>query len=36
MIGKRLNEIPVVFYRASLGGEPVRDWLRSLPDEDRR
>ena len=36
MIGKRLNEIPVVFYRSSLGKEPVRDWLRDLPVDDRR
>ena len=36
MIGKHLNEIPVVFYRSSLGSEPVRDWLRGLPSEDRR
>jgi phage-related protein len=36
MTGKRLREIPVVFYRTSLGVEPVRDWLRSLPHDDRR
>ena len=36
MIGKQLNEIPVVFYRSSRGNEPVRDWLRGLPVEDRR
>ena len=32
----RLAEIPVVFYRTSGGTEPVLDWLRSLPDDDRR
>lgn len=32
----RLTEIPVVFYRTSGGTEPVLDWLRSLPAEDRR
>ena len=32
----RLAEIPVVFYRTSGGGEPVLEWLRSLPAEDRR
>jgi len=32
----RLAEIPVVFYRTSGGGEPVLDWLRALPAEDRR
>ena len=31
-----LTEIPVVFYRTSGGVEPVVDWLRSLPSEDRR
>jgi len=28
--------IPVIFYRTAAGGEPVLDWLRSLPPEDRR
>ena len=36
MVGKHLKEIPVVFYRTATGVEPVRDWLRSLPEEDRR
>ncbi|MEI6414431.1 MAG: type II toxin-antitoxin system RelE/ParE family toxin [Pseudomonadota bacterium] len=36
MIGNRLTEIPVVFYRTNSGAEPVRDWLRSLPVDDRR
>lgn len=35
MTGKRLREIPVSFYRTEMGVEPVRDWLRDLPDEDR-
>jgi hypothetical protein len=30
-----LIEIPVVFYRAGGGVEPVRDWLRNLPEDDR-
>lgn len=29
------RRIPVVFYRTSAGTEVVRDWLRSLPKEDR-
>jgi phage-related protein len=29
--GKRL---PAVFYRTEAGGEPVREWLKSLPKED--
>jgi hypothetical protein len=36
MTGKHLSEIPVVFYRTASGVEPVRDWLRGLPDDDRR
>lgn len=28
--------MPVVFYRAAAGGEPVRDWLRDLPAADRQ
>ena len=31
-----LTEIPVVFYRTSGGAEPVLEWLRSLPAEDRQ
>lgn len=27
--------IPVVFYRTASGSEPVRDWLKALPVEDR-
>lgn len=30
------DEIPVVFYRTSGGTEPVVEWLRNLPPEDRR
>ncbi len=36
MTPARLVEIPVVFYRLAAGSEPVREWLRSLPAEDRR
>lgn len=36
MAGLRLTEIPVVFYRTATGIEPVREWLRSLPEADRR
>jgi phage-related protein len=32
----RLTEIPAVFYRTVGGTEPVLDWLRGLPAEDRR
>ena len=30
-----IKKISVVFYAAENGGEPVRDWLRGLPKEDR-
>jgi phage-related protein len=36
MTPKRLPEIPASFYRTTGGTEPVLDWLRSLPAEDRR
>jgi phage-related protein len=36
MTATRLVEIPVVFYRSPMGTEPVREWLRSLPADDRR
>ena len=29
-------EIPVFFHRTAAGHEPVLDWLRALPPEDRR
>jgi len=35
MTGAQLSQIPVVFYRTSTGVEPVRDWLKGLPEEDR-
>jgi phage-related protein len=32
-----LKKIEVIFFRTSAGGEPVREWLRSLsPIEDRK
>jgi phage-related protein len=36
MNAARSAEMPVVFYRTSGGAEPVLDWLRSLPTDDRR
>lgn len=26
----------VIFYRTTSGNEPVREWLKSLPSEDRK
>ena len=29
-----LKKIVAAFYRTPAGSEPVRDWLKALPDED--
>ena len=31
-----LKRIPAAFYRSGNGVEPVRDWLKALPEADRR
>ena len=31
-----LTPIPLVFWKAPSGREPVREWLNGLPKEDRR
>ena len=31
-----VQKIRLVFYRSRVGAEPVRDWLRSLPSDQRR
>ena len=31
--GKR---VPAIFFRTESGGEPLREWLKSLPPEDRK
>jgi phage-related protein len=30
------RKIPLVFFRTPAGSEPVREWLRQLPPEERR
>ena len=35
MVGAYAKRIPVVFYRTAAGTEIVRDWLRSLDEQDR-
>ncbi len=30
------RQLPVFFYRTKAGSEPVREWLKSLPDADRK
>ena len=29
------RKIPLVFFRTGKGSEPVREWLRELPDSER-
>jgi phage-related protein len=29
------DRIPLVFFRTSTGNEPVREWLKELPEKDR-
>jgi phage-related protein len=29
------DKIPLVFYRTRTGNEPVREWLKALPEDDR-
>jgi phage-related protein len=36
MTPKHLREIPAYFYQTTGGSEPVLDWLRDLPPNDRR
>ena len=31
-----LKKLVAVFYRSSAGNEPVRSWLKSLPENDRK
>jgi len=33
---KTPRKIDLVFFRSDAGGEPVRDWLRSLEEAERR
>lgn len=35
-LGAEIKKIAASFYRSARGAEPVRDWLKGLPDEDRR
>jgi hypothetical protein len=35
--GRQGKRVPAIFFRTEAGGEPVRDWLKSLPSrEDRK
>jgi phage-related protein len=33
---KQGKRVPAIFYRTEAGGEPVRDWLKGLPPDDRK
>jgi len=33
---QKRKRVPAIFYRTGGGTEPVRDWLKGLPQEDRR
>jgi phage-related protein len=33
---ERLEPIPLAFWRSAAGREPVREWLRELPSDDKR
>ena len=33
---ERTTALEVYFYSTNLGNEPVREWLKDLPKEDRR
>jgi phage-related protein len=30
------DRIPLIFFRTAAGNEPVREWLKALPEDDRR
>jgi phage-related protein len=32
----QLKKLPAAFYQLPNGSEPVRDWLKSLPADDRK
>ena len=35
-LGKEGKRVPALFFRTDAGGEPVREWLRSLSPADRK
>ena len=35
-VEKEGKRVPAIFFRTEAGGEPVREWLRSLSQEDRK
>jgi phage-related protein len=35
-MGQEIKKIQAVFYRSGSGAEPVRDWIKDMPEADRR
>jgi phage-related protein len=35
-MGQEIKKIQAVFYRSGRGTEPVRDWIKAMPEADRR
>ena len=35
-VERRGKRVPAIFFRTGNGGEPLREWLRGLPPEDRK
>jgi|ERR1700688_2888315 len=35
-MAESLKPIPLAFWKSALGREPVREWLKELPREDKR
>ncbi len=33
---RKLKKLPAHFYQSATGNEPVRDWLQTLDDEDKK
>jgi phage-related protein len=34
--GEHVKRLPAAFYQVASGREPVREWLKLVPDEDRK
>ena len=32
----RAKKIPLIFFRTLTGNEPVREWLKEMPEEERQ
>ena len=33
---RQAKKIPLIFFRTLAGSEPVRDWLKELPEQERQ